>query len=149
MVQFIEKTIETTGAEIIFTHHPSDLNIDHQKTSMACQAAARLFQRKSGVTRLSGLYYMEVPSSTDWKFPNNQTPFAPNTFIELKDVFLEKKLSALACYKNVMRPFPHPRSHELIRSLATIRGSQSGLDFAEAFECAFQNSEHLFLHGHK
>ena len=37
-------------------------------------------------------------------------------------------------YRGVMRPYPHPRSNEYITSLATIRGSQWGLNYAEAFE---------------
>ena len=46
LVQFIEKAIIETKANIIFTHHPSDLNNDHYHTSIACQAASKLSQRK-------------------------------------------------------------------------------------------------------
>ena len=37
-----------------------------------------------------------------------------------------------------MRPYPHPRSKEALRALATVRGAQSGTNLAEAFETAFQ-----------
>ena len=46
LVQFIEKTIEDVQPDYIITHHAYDLNNDHYHTSKACQAAARLFQRK-------------------------------------------------------------------------------------------------------
>jgi LmbE family N-acetylglucosaminyl deacetylase len=49
LVQFIEKCIEDFGAEAIITHHPSDINIDHQETCRAAQAACRLSQRKPGI----------------------------------------------------------------------------------------------------
>ncbi|MBW9235583.1 PIG-L family deacetylase, partial [Leptospira santarosai] len=34
LVQFIEKAIIETGADVIFTHHPADLNNDHLHTSL-------------------------------------------------------------------------------------------------------------------
>jgi N-acetylglucosamine malate deacetylase 1 len=37
----------------------------------------------------------------------------------------------------VMRPYPHPRSDEVVRALATFRGAQAGLNLAEAFETAY------------
>ena len=32
------------------------------------------------------------------------------------------------------RPYPHPRSVEYITGLAAVRGSQWGVNYAEAFE---------------
>ena len=42
LVQFIEKAIQESGAEVVVTHHPADTNNDHLHTSLACQAAIRL-----------------------------------------------------------------------------------------------------------
>ena len=136
LVQFIEKAIEESGANLIFTHHPGDLNNDHLQTSMACQAAARLFQRRPHIPHLQGLYFMEVPSSTDWAFPSNGA-FRADTFVELGKAALDLKIKALEAYKGVMRDFPHPRSAEVLRGLAACRGAQAGMNYAEAFECAF------------
>ena len=47
LVKFIESCIDDFKAEAIFTHHPSDVNIDHQETSNAAIAACRLFQPQS------------------------------------------------------------------------------------------------------
>jgi LmbE family N-acetylglucosaminyl deacetylase len=137
VVQFIESVIVKTGADLIYTHHPHDLNDDHRQTSLACQAAARFSQRGGDAPPLRGLYYMEVPSSTDWSFPLAGSSFQPDTFFEIGDAHLETKLAALAAYKDVMRPFPHPRSDEVIRGLAACRGGQSGMRYAEAFQTAF------------
>jgi len=138
LVQFIEKIIEETQPDYIFTHHPSDLNDDHLCVSRACQAAARLFQRREGVKSLKGLYFMEVPSSTDWAFSSNVDPFSPNTFIEVGEEGVNKKIESLNAYKGVMRPYPHPRSVEVLKGLAAIRGGQSGKIYAEAFQSVFQ-----------
>lgn len=138
MVQFVEKAIIETGANTIFTHHPQDLNNDHLHLSRACQAAARLSQRRSGVTPLRALYFMEILSSTDWAFPGGPAPFCPDTFFEVGELMLQKKLDALAAYRGVMRDFPHPRSTEIVRGLAAYRGGQAGVKYAEAFQTAFR-----------
>jgi len=138
LVQFIEAVIKQVQPDYIFTHHPSDLNDDHMHTSRACQAAARLFQRQSNIKSLQGLYFMEIPSSTDWAFPSNNAPFQPNTFIEVGEAGVAKKIEALSAYQGVMREYPHPRSVQVLQGLAALRGGQSGLLYAEAFQAAFQ-----------
>ncbi len=137
LVQFIEKVIEDVKPDYIFTHHPYDLNNDHYHVSKACQAAARLFQRKA-VKRINGLYFMEILSSTDWSFPIDGNQFQANTFFEIGEKYLQAKIDALTIYKGVIRDYPHPRSIEVIKGLASYRGGQSGLKFAEAFQTAFQ-----------
>ncbi|MCE1209620.1 MAG: PIG-L family deacetylase, partial [Spirochaetia bacterium] len=58
LVQFIEKCIEDFNVEAIITHHPTDMNNDHGVTSLAVQAASRLFQRREGLSALRELLYM-------------------------------------------------------------------------------------------
>ena len=41
-------------------------------------------------------------------------------------------------YKGEMKEFPFPRSEKSIRALATLRGSQSGFNHAEAFELVYE-----------
>ena len=135
LVQFIEKIIEEVQPDVIITHHPYDLNNDHYHTSKACQAAARLYQRKP-CKPLQSLYFMEIPSSTDWAFPVDGQNFTPDTFIEVGEIGVKQKLKALYAYEGVMRPYPHPRSNEAIMALATLRGSQVGRLYCEAFQTA-------------
>lgn len=138
LVQFIETAIANSGATDLLTHHPGDLNNDHHHTATACAAAARLWMRRPGVQPLKSLLFMEVLSSTDWSFPGTRTPFDPDSFVEVGSDHLERKLQALACFEGVMRPYPHSRSVESVRALATIRGSQAGVQFAEAFQTGFR-----------
>lgn len=137
MVQFVEKCILQTNADVIITHHPSDLNNDHLHTSLACQAASRLFQRNSSVKPLTALLFMEVLSSTEWVLNNSSQDFRPNIFIEVGKNGVDKKITALSKYNGVMREYPHPRSKEALEALATYRGCQAGCRYAEAFELAF------------
>lgn len=137
LVQFIEKCIEDWNAEAIITHHPSDTNNDHVQTSYAVQAASRLFQRRDNIPALKELLYMEVPSSTEWSLDSSSSRFTPNYFVEVGKEGVEVKIKALSAYKGVMRPYPHPRSKEALEGLAAYRGSQSGCNYAEAFESVF------------
>lgn len=138
LVQFIEKAIVETKAEVIITHHPGDLNNDHLHTSLACQEAVRLFQRRTDVAPVHELLFMEVLSATDWCLNEGMNSFKPNTFIEIGEEALEKKIEALSGYRDVMRPYPHPRSSEALRGLAACRGAQAGLNHAEAFQSVFR-----------
>ncbi len=138
LVQFIEDTIIKTNAEIIITNHPADLNNDHLYTSIACQAAARLFQRRKDITPLKELLFMEVPSATEWGLNASANGFNPNTFIEVGEDGIEKKLEALETYRGVMRDYPHPRSGTAIKGLAAYRGGQAGMVYAEAFQSVFR-----------
>lgn len=137
LVQFVEEAIMATQADVIFTHHPGDVNNDHVHTSLATQAAARLHQRGPSAPPLTALYFMEVLSSTDWGFAGGSPPFVANAYREIGEAGLSKKLEALDAYRDVMRPYPHPRSEEAVRALAVLRGAESGLNLAEAFSVGY------------
>lgn len=134
LVQFIESAIRECEPDIIITHHPADTNNDHLQTSMACQEAVRLFQRRPEVKRVRELWYMEVPSCTEWKINSAMVSFNPNCYVEVGKEGVDAKVKALSMYRGVMRPYPHPRSAEFIEGLAAYRGGQWGLMYAEAFE---------------
>lgn len=138
LVQFIENAIINSKPDIIITHHPADTNNDHHQTSIACQAAIRLFQRRDDVKPISEFWYMEVPSSTEWSVDTTTNRFQPNTFVEIGTEGINTKIKALSLYRGVMRDYPHPRSKEGLTGLASYRGMQAGLTYAEAFECVFR-----------
>ncbi|SHO45703.1 PIG-L deacetylase family protein [Anaerocolumna xylanovorans] len=138
LVQFIEEILIASAADVVFTHHPADVNNDHHQTSLACQAAIRLFQRNTDRKPVKELFFMEIPSSTEWSLNSSLHPFIPNVFIEIKESGLLKKLDALSQYEGVMREYPHPRSEEAIKGLASFRGCQAGLLYAEGFELVFK-----------
>lgn len=145
LVQFVEGSILESGATHLVTHHPDDLNDDHSQVSRACQAAARLSQRRSDVQPVRSLRLMEVPSSTDWSFAGVNAGFRPTDFLPLTSAQLTRKLTALAAYRDVMRPAPHPRSDDAIRALSTHRGAQAGVLAAEAFQSIYQDVSHGFV----
>lgn len=138
LVQFIEKAVAESQPDVVITHHPSDTNNDHLHTSLACQAAVRLFQRRPEMKPLQELWYMEVLSATDWSVNSAMNKFVPNTYVQVGEEGVQTKIAALAQYRGVMRPYPHPRSEESIKGLAAVRGSESGCVYAEAFQCVLR-----------
>ena len=136
IVQFIEKTLPKNGQLRIFTHHPGDLNDDHSVCTQTTLAASRFYQRVSSSCKLIEILLMEIQSSTDWSYPQIKTPFIPNKFYCIKK-YLNKKISALNQYSDVIRPYPHPRNETGVRALSMVRGMQSGLEYAEAFHSVY------------
>lgn len=138
LVQHIEMAIRESNPDVIITHHPADTNNDHLQTSLACQEAVRLFQRRPEQKPLGEFWYMEVPSCTEWALNTAFNRFQPNTFVEVGKEGVDIKVKALSMYRGVMRPYPHPRSKEAIEGFAAYRGGQSGCNYAEAFEIAMR-----------
>ena len=134
LVQFIESAIKESEPDVIITHHPADTNNDHLMTSMACQEAIRLFQRRPEVKRVKEFWYMEVPSCSEWAINNSMNLFHPNCYVEINKEGVDAKIKALSMYRGVMRPYPHPRSAEYITGLAAMRGGQWGQIYSESFE---------------
>jgi|TARA_B100000287_G_scaffold435312_1_gene503005 LmbE family N-acetylglucosaminyl deacetylase len=125
VVKKIESFIKKKKIEIIFTHNHDDLNIDHSVVNKAVITACRPIEKKINV------YACEILSSSEWNFDSDDT-FKPNTFIDIGET-IKKKIKAMECYKSEIRNFPHPRSIEGIKNLSKLRGSQSNLNYAEAF----------------
>ena len=128
IVKVIEKAIEKVRPDIVYTHHCGDLNIDHQRVHQAVVTACR---PQSGHP-VTTLLFFETPSSTEWQAPGSGPAFVPNWFVDITAT-LSCKLEALQCYKDELRPWPHPRSLQAVECLALWRGASVGVEAAEAF----------------
>lgn len=124
-IHWLEALIAQIKPDLILTHHRYCTNIDHQYCHNAAVVATRPAVN-SHVTVLCG----EVPSSTGYLRP---AQWEPNCYIEISEADLEAKIMAMQTYRSEARPDPHPRSPEVLRAVAKVRGSESGFFFAEAF----------------
>jgi LmbE family N-acetylglucosaminyl deacetylase len=115
--------------DIVYTHHPGDLNRDHRLVSDAVQVACRPYTEAVDVLSLR---YFETPSSTEWG-----SGFAPNLFVDVAEHLVEK-VDLVARYTTEARPYPHPRSSEALTERAQDWGSVSGYRAAEPFVIARQ-----------
>lgn len=139
IVRFIESCIRDCRPDVLITHHPADIHIDHGVTAECCMEAVKLPQRQiCDIPPIKDIYFMEVPSSTDWNINPASAPFAANLFISVSNDDIEAKLSAIDIYENVLRERPHSRSIVGIQALAAVRGCQCGVMLAEAFQSVFR-----------
>ncbi|MEG2621430.1 MAG: PIG-L deacetylase family protein [Clostridia bacterium] len=138
MVQFIEHVMLETKPEVVFTHHPADINSDHYWCFQSVMEAFRIGQRQRyDIEPIKALYLMEVLSSTDWAMNPAVRPFMPNTYEQVTEGQLMMKYEALKAYRGVIRVAPHPRRFDTMKAQAMLRGAESGYLYAEAFECVF------------
>lgn len=126
IIKSVEHVVDAVEPQVVYTHHPGDLNIDHQRTAAAVLTACRPEPRHT-VRRILA---MEVPSATGWGDPAQA--FVPSVFLDIGAV-LERKLQAIAAYRSELRAYPHARSLESIEARARAWGSQVGLVAAEPF----------------
>ena len=129
VVKLVEDVVDDFKPEIIYTHHGGDLNVDHGVIHRAVLTATRPTAGQS----VREIYAFEVPSSTEWAFQCIEPCFRPNVFVEITQT-IEVKIAAMECYTTEARKFPHPRSPEALRAIATRWGSVVGCAAAEAFE---------------
>ena len=125
VIHWLEKLIAEVKPDLILTHHRYCTNIDHQYCHEAVVVATRPVVN-SHIPILCG----EVPSSTGYLRP---VQWEPNLYVEVSEKDLEAKIRSMESYKGEARPDPHPRSPEVLRALAKVRGSESGFLFAEVF----------------
>jgi LmbE family N-acetylglucosaminyl deacetylase len=129
VVAVVEKVIQEVAPEVLYTHHPGDLNVDHQITFRAVLTATRPLPGAA----VREVCCFEVPSSTEWSFARVGPAFVPNLFVDITET-LDQKVAALECYTGEVRPAPHPRSPEVLRAAAVRWGSVVGRSAAEPFE---------------
>lgn len=125
IVKDIERKLESYKPDILLTHNPSEVNIDHRLTYEAVEVACR--PTRDFIP--DEIYTFEIPCSGSWTF---ESTFRPNVFVDISEHW-DTKLKAWSCYDGEARPFPFPRSVEGLKTIAQYRGLMSNLKMAEAF----------------
>ena len=121
----ISKVVNKVNPDIFYIPHKGDLNKDHRLVFESSLVATRPINQK--VKRI--LSY-ETLSETEWG--QSIEPFIPNVYVDISETF-EKKIEAMKAYESELKQYPHPRSLEIVEALAKKRGSEVGVNFAEAF----------------
>lgn len=125
VVHWLEAVINKVKPDLVLTHHRYCTNIDHRYCHEAAVVATR-----PGLNDHVTVLFGEVPSSTGYLRP---VQWEPVVYVEVSEHDVESKIKAMGTYKGEARPDPHPRSGEVLRALAKVRGSEAGFYFAEAF----------------
>lgn len=124
----ISNVINTLKPDTIFIPHRGDIHHDHKAVFTSALVAARPVNNYV----VKRIYSYETLSETEWAAPFGDDAFIPDYFVNISDEF-SFKLQAMKCFKSQIREFPNPRSLKAIESLAQLRGSTVGFEYAEAF----------------
>ncbi len=119
------KIVVSQKPDLVFIPHHGDLNLDHRLVHESALVATRPFS-----TNVNKILAYETLSETEWGCMG--TPFRPNVYIDISG-FIGLKKEAMQLFETEVKKAPHPRSTELISVLARKRGSEIGIEYAEAF----------------
>ena len=128
LVAAIASVFKTFLPEEVFVPHPSDVHTDHRIVFEAVASCTKWFRYPS----IRRVLAYETLSETGFGLGSDNA-FRPNVFFDI-ELYIADKLRAMSIYSSEMGEFPFPRSHESIKALAILRGSNSGFKAAEAFE---------------
>ena len=128
LVDRFETVLNEHKPELLLLPALPDYDQDHPAVFHAAHAAARPIAQQFG----SWL----TPNVLGYEMTKLQWAAEPlprfGAFLDITDV-METKLESIRRYKTMWRPSPHIRSLESVMALATIRGAEIGVEYAEAF----------------
>ena len=122
----LKNLINKIKPEVVYIPHQYDLHKDHRIIFESSLVAARPSFGKN----IRALLSYETLSETE--FGREIGYFNPNVYSDITGT-IDKKVKAIKSYVGELKKHPHPRSLVGIKSLATLRGSESGVKYAEAF----------------
>lgn len=128
VVKSIENYLEEQNIipDIVLTHQPYCLNVDHQQIFKATITVFRGLEK----FKKTKIMCYEVASSSEW---NNFGDFKPNCYVEINENYLSVVKDALNVYKDELRPSPHPRNFETKQAKMLLSGTECGCSYAERF----------------
>lgn len=128
LLKLLEEVVGQVRPEVVYTCHAGDLHQDHRTVARA----SNIVLRSVSAPFVREVLAYEVPSGTDQVFPGDGSSFLPTVFVDIERQ-LDRKCQAMAAYERESRRFPHPRSPEMLKALAQVRGAQCGRPAAESF----------------
>jgi LmbE family N-acetylglucosaminyl deacetylase len=114
---------EREEVSLIVTQSKTDLNRDHQVAfDVGCIVARR---------RRCTLLAAETPGYASWQ----GEAFQANFYMPLRERQVHTKVKAFKCYRNeCVRETDDPLTPANLMATATVRGSEAGCNYAEAFQ---------------
>ena len=134
LIEKFEKVLKQFKSNIIYLPYNFDIHSDHQIVTNNFIKCLKWFRYKY----VKKILLYETLSETNFNFTS--PVFRPNIYENIA-LYLEEKIKLFKSYKLEIGDFPFPRSHETIRSLAKLRGSESGYNAAEGFKLVYSRND--------
>jgi LmbE family N-acetylglucosaminyl deacetylase len=128
LVDYFEGTINEHRPDLLLLPYREDYDQDHVATFQTAFAAARPIAEVFGKYLVPHVMTYEM-TKLNWAAESLPRPVA---YCDISQ-HLSVKFEAIKYYKTQLRPSPHIRSLESVSALASIRGKEIGVEYAEAF----------------
>lgn len=126
LIHEIGKVFDLVEPNCIILPDYNDAHSDHKYVFEAAYACSKIFRRGY----IKRILTMEILSETNFGMPQNM--FKPNLYIDISNYF-DRKIQALNIYNTELGDLPFPRSIDAVKAQAIMRGTESGVLYAEAF----------------
>ncbi len=129
MIPRISEIFSNIRPEIIYCLNRSDAHSDHRITFDAIMACTKSFR----YPYIKQVLMYECISETEFAPALPEKIFIPNYFVDISAYFA-KKIEIMKVYESELAEHPFPRSIKNLEALATYRGANVGVEYAEAFQ---------------
>lgn len=133
IIQKISEVIKRIQPNIIYTMFANDVHSDHRVAFDAVYSCTKSFRYPF----IEKIYMMETLSETEFALATPARTFLPNVYVDITD-YIDRKLEIMEMYPSEVMQEPYPRSLSSIKALARMRGSRSGVMYAEAFQLLYE-----------
>ena len=124
----IAKVFSNLKPQIIYMPNRSDAHSDHKAIFNAVASCTKSFR----YPYIEQVLMIEVISETDFALPLPESVFIPNYFVDITEE-MTRKNEIMKLYETEMLPYPQTRNESTLTALNRYRGSQIGVEYAEAF----------------
>ena len=128
LVKAVAETLSDLKPSVVYLQNRSDTHSDHRISFDAVMSASKSFNHPY----IKRVLMFETVSETEFAPAFQENAFLPNYFVDITE-HIEKKIDLMRVYASEMKAHPFPRSDKNLRALATFRGAQCGVEYAEAF----------------
>lgn len=128
IISKISDVFKEVQPNVIYLPFKGDIHSDHRIIFSAAYSCTKIFR----FPHIEKIMMMETLSETDFAPALNENTFIPNYFVNISEHFSEK-IDILQTYESELKEHPFPRSLKSVEALATLRGAQSGCQYAESF----------------
>ena len=128
LISEIGRVVNETRPTEIYLPFRRDAHSDHAIVFDAGSACSKWFRYPS----VNKVLAYETPSETDFDISPDSPGFKPNLFIDITN-YIDEKIRIARIFEGEIGQHPFPRSVEIMKALATVRGAASGFNAAESF----------------
>lgn len=129
----VDEVIKRIRPNIVYMPFRDDVHSDHRYAFEAIYSCTKSFRKPY----IEQIYMIEALSETEFSPSIPSTSFVPNVYVDITE-YMDRKMEIMSMYAQEVMAEPYPRSLSSIKALARVRGSRSGVMYAEAFMLLYE-----------